>query len=199
MGKALIIVLAGFLTWAALYYLHWVLIRRRFVVISPGRVYQSGAMSPARLVRYARRHDIQVVVDFRAGHENGVQEEARALAAAGIRHVNIPAGMDPSEEAIKSFNDLMAAERAAGRRVLLHCKDGEGRAVAFAAIYRMELEGWSPRDAYRGATRLPPGSKFVTDIFPRAGLLSKGNCKTRLILNYRAATPAPSATPAIET
>ena len=189
MATAALILLALVLAWAVLYYVHWVLVRRRFVAISPGRVYQSGAMSPPRLIRCARRHSIDTIIDFRGAHEEVVQEEARALAASGIRHVNIPIGRLPTPADLVLFTQVMSAELAAGRKVLLHCKDGEGRAVALAAIYRIQFEGWSPLRAYRAATRLPPGFRLITVLIPFAGLLSRRNTKTQLILDYRPTPP----------
>jgi len=201
MIRVVTICLAAGLLWAAVYYVHWVCVRRRFVVVTPGRVYQSAAMSPGRLIRCLRRHGIDTVVDFRGAHEKPVQVEARALAEAGMKHINIPSGLLPTPEAIRRFTEVMAEERTAGRRALLHCKDGEGRAIAFAAIYRMEFEGSSPWDAYRGASRLPPLFRFVSILFPRQlhlGLLSPRNCKTRLILDYRPTAAPPSAPRAVE-
>jgi protein tyrosine phosphatase (PTP) superfamily phosphohydrolase (DUF442 family) len=182
----MLILLAVGVAWAGVYYGHWVLVRRRFVTVASGWLYQSAAMRPPRLVRCVRRHGITAVIDFRGPSEvPEVQAEARALAAAGIQHINIPCTANPSAEAISRFVEVMRQKRSAGRGVLLHCKDGEGRAIAFAAIYRIEFEGWSTQQAYRAASRLPPGFRFVSKLFPGAGLLSRRNLKTPLILNYR--------------
>jgi protein-tyrosine phosphatase len=196
MVRAAVFTFAALLIWAVLYYAHWVIVRRRLVAIAPGRVYQSGAMSARKLVRYARRYAIATVIDFRGAHEEIVHIEARALAAVGIRHINIPIGTLPADEDIRRFVDVMTDELQHRRRVLMHCKDGQGRAVAFAAIYRIEFEHWTPRSAYQAATRLPPGFKPISIFFPRAGLLSTRNQKTRLILNYQSARPALAAGPA---
>ena len=122
---------------------------------------------------------------FRAAHEPEVLAEARELARANIRHINVPMGCHPSLDDIRRFVEAIAEERAAGRRVLLHCKDGEGRAVCCAAIYRIEFEGWTPQAAFQAASRLPPGLRFVTLLFPSAGLMSRRNLKRPLILGYR--------------
>lgn len=188
--QTILILVALLVVWAAVYYGHWVLVRRRFVAISPGRVYQSGAMRPRRLLQYARRYQIATVIDFRGAHEEGVQVEGQALAGTGVRHINIPIGILPGQEELQRFIEVMTDELIAGRRVLIHCKDGEGRAIALAAIYRIEFEGWGAVEAYRAATRLPPGFKFISMVFPRAGLLSPRNCKTQFILSYRASQPA---------
>jgi hypothetical protein len=188
--QIVLILVAAVVVWAVLYYGHWVLVRRRFVAISPGRVYQSGAMRPRRLLDYARRYQVATVIDFRGAHEEPVRLEALALAGTEVRHVNIPVGILPEPEQMQRFIAVMTEELLAGRRVLMHCKDGQGRAVALAAIYRIEFEGWDATQAYRAATRLPPGFKFVSLLFPKAGLLSPRNCKTQFILDYRASHPA---------
>jgi hypothetical protein len=195
MTRLTIIALVGVLVWAVVYYAHWVLVRRRFVVVARDRVYQSGAMWPRRLIYFARRYAIETVIDFRGAHEEPVCVQARALEGTGIRHINIPVGLLPSQEDLDRFIDVMTGELVAGRRVLMHCKDGQGRAVALAAIYRIEFEGWSPQSAYRAATRLPPGFKFVSWVFPDAGLISPRNRKSQFILNYQSHTGASSRYP----
>jgi protein tyrosine phosphatase (PTP) superfamily phosphohydrolase (DUF442 family) len=197
MTSTTMLVFSLVLGWAVAYYVHWVHVRRRFVAISPGRVYQSGAMAPQKLIRCARRHSIDTIIDFRGAHEDVVQREALALSASGIRHINIPVGSLPTPKDVQRFNDVMREELRARRAVLLHCKDGEGRAVAFAAIYRIQFEGWSALKAYRRATRLPPAFRIISLLFPPAGLLSPRNSKTRLILDYRPTSPglAPAAEP----
>jgi len=142
-------------------------------------------MSPRRLICCVRRHAVHTVIDFRGPHEPGGRAQARALADTGIRYINIPIGALPTQSDLRGFIDAMTEELANGRRVLMHCKDGVGRAVAMAAVFRIELEGWSPMRAYRAATRLPPGFKLISMLFPSLGLLSSRNCKSRFILDYR--------------
>jgi protein tyrosine phosphatase (PTP) superfamily phosphohydrolase (DUF442 family) len=185
MTHAIVVLVILIVAWAGVYYAHWVIVRRRFVAIAPGRVYQSAAMSPRQLICYVHRYAVHTVIDFRGPHELGERAQARALADTGIRYINIPIGALPTQSDLRGFIDAMTEELANGRRVLMHCKDGEGRAVAMAAVYRIELEGWSPMQAYRAATRLPPGFKLISLLFPSTGLLSSRNCKSRFILDYR--------------
>ena len=160
-------------------------------------------MRPAQLLRAVRRLHIDTVIDFRGESEMPlVLQEQRALQNAGIRHANIPSGTLPTEAALRRFIEVMHDELGANRRVLMHCKDGEGRAVAFAAVYRMEMEGWSPLEAYRATTRLPPALRFLTWMLPFAGRLSRSNAKSKMILSYsagmhgRAPDPAAGSIPA---
>jgi lipopolysaccharide heptosyltransferase II len=192
MATPLLDCLGLFLLVNGLLYLYWVHASRRLTVVRRGRLYQSGAMRPAQLLRVMRRHGIDTVIDFRGAAEMPqVHRERQALAAAGLRHAHVPCGPLPSDDTLRRFLDVMNAELGANRRILMHCKDGEGRAVAFAAVYRMEFEGWSPIQAYRGTTRLPPPLRFVTWILPFAGRLSRSNPKSRLILTYSPRLRAP--------
>jgi protein tyrosine phosphatase (PTP) superfamily phosphohydrolase (DUF442 family) len=185
MSRVLLVILGVFVAVSGAYYAHWVLVRRRLVTVARDRVYQSGAMSPRQLIRCARRLQIASVVDFRGPDEPRFHEEAAALRQTNIRYIHLPVGREPRAEEVRRFVALMAEERRAGRRVLLHCKDGEGRSMYFAAVYRIEFEGWTPRQALQGATRLPPLFAFVSWLCPPAGRLSPRNPKTPLILGYQ--------------
>ncbi len=177
--------LAFAFVWLGMYHVHWILVRRRLVTVSPGLLYQSGAMRPLALLRVVRRLRVHTVVDLRDASDPKVHAERAMLERHGIRHVNLPCGREPARERLQAFFSLAARERAAGRAMLVHCKDGEGRAVAFAALYRIEFDGWTADAAYRGSARLPPLLRFLSLIVPRAGLMSRSNPKTRMILDYR--------------
>ena len=170
--------------WCAFVYGYWVLVDRRLTVVSRNTVFQAGAMRASVLRACIARLRIDTVIDFRGSHEPCVSLERATLDALGVRHVNIPTGREPTPADIARFVDVIAAEQRAGRRVLMHCKDGQGRAVAFAAIYRIEFDGWSPRAAYRASVRLPPSLRFLRFPFPFLGRLSPHNPKTRMILRY---------------
>jgi hypothetical protein len=175
---------AVLLVWCAFVYGYWVLVDRRLTVVSRNTVFQAGAMRAQVLRNCVARLRIDTVIDFRGSHKSCVTLERATLDALGVRHVNIPTGREPTPADVARFVDVMQAERRAGRRVLMHCKDGQGRAVAFAAIYRIEFDGWSPRAAYRASVRLPPSLRFLRFPFPFLGRLSPHNPKTRMILDY---------------
>jgi protein tyrosine phosphatase (PTP) superfamily phosphohydrolase (DUF442 family) len=183
----------AFLLLCGAVYLYWVHVARRLTTIRSGYIYHAGAMRPAQLLRVARRLKIDTVIDFRGDKEMPqVRIEQRALEHTGIRHAHVPSGNLPCTDTLRSFIALMGEELDSNHRVLMHCKDGEGRVVAFAAVYRMEFEGWSPLAAYRATTRLPPALRFITWILPFAGRLSGGNAKSRMILSYTPQLARPS-------
>lgn len=175
-----------------LIYAWWVHLHSRFTTVSPGVLFQSAAMPPAKLARVVQRRGIQTVIDFRSGQDLEVAAEKKALARIGVRHRHLPTSIYPSQTEIATFVAAMQQELTERNRILIHCKDGEGRAVMFTAIYRIEFEGWDNERAYHASARLPGGLRFLNKLHPRIGCLSPRNVKTGLILNYRR-TPMPVA------
>jgi 4-amino-4-deoxy-L-arabinose transferase-like glycosyltransferase/protein tyrosine phosphatase (PTP) superfamily phosphohydrolase (DUF442 family) len=184
----MILVLPIVLLVAGLAYGYWVTVEHRLTVITPGRVYQSAAMPPADLIRIAQRLGIQTVFDFRGNSENERRlstDEQRALEQAGIKYFHIASSISPAPETVATFLRVMTPEVAAHRTVLFHCHDGEGRAVFYSAIYRIQFEGWDNEQAYLATTRLPPSLMFLRKIFPSVARLSPRNAKTPLIFAFR--------------
>ncbi len=184
--KWIAIVLAAALAAMGAVYAQWVYGAHRLTVITPGRAYQSAAMPPEEMARVASHLKVQTVFDFRDDLDPAVFEsESAALQRDGIRYVHIPSSTSPAPETVAAFVRAMRVEVASHRTVLLHCHDGEGRAVFYSAVYRMEFEGWDNERAYLGTTRLPPALMFLSDVYPNIGRLSPKNPKTPLIRAYR--------------
>jgi len=180
-GFALASLAVGFL------YAYWVGVEHRLTVVTPGRVFQSAEMPPQDLVQLTERLGIQTVFDFRdvSDQDPTIVAERAAMQQHGIKYIRLPASTAPSPQSVTAFIRAMRPELAARRTVLLHCHDGQGRAVFFAAVYRMEFEGWDNERAYNGTARLPPSVMFVSKAFPFLGRLSSRNPKTPLIRDYR--------------
>jgi protein tyrosine phosphatase (PTP) superfamily phosphohydrolase (DUF442 family) len=147
LGVCLAVVLGGAAAGGALYG-WWALVEHRFAAVTEGQVYRSAAMPPERLVEKVREHGIRAVVDLRSGGPE-VEAERAALAAAGVKHFHVPSRQVPLDESIDAF--LEVAARAENRPLLVHCEHGVGRAPLYAAIYRLEFEGWSNERARRAA------------------------------------------------
>lgn len=171
-------------------YEYWVCVDHRLTIVTPARIFQSAEMPPQDLVRVSQRLGVQTVFDFRADAEQDrrIATERAALERNGIRYIHLPSSRTPDPATVAAFVRAMQAEVAANRRVLLHCHDGEGRAVFYSAIYRIEFEGWDNQRAYQATTRLPPSLMFLSRVFPAIGRLSPTNPKTPLILSYRPQT-----------
>lgn len=194
-----------FTTWVGLalllggsLYEYWVFVDHRLTVVTPEQVFQSAAMPPEDLVRVSQRLGVQTVFDFRdyADQDSRIATERTTLERNGIRYIHVPSSRTPGPETVGAFVRAMQPEVAAHRRVLLHCHDGEGRAVFYSAIYRIEFEGWDNQRAYQATTRLPPSLMFLGRAFPAIGRLSPTNPKTRLILSYTPQTRSELATAA---
>ncbi|MFQ5842068.1 MAG: tyrosine-protein phosphatase [Thermodesulfobacteriota bacterium] len=161
-------------------YRYWAVLRYHFSTVTEGQVYRSGAMPPEMLQTIVRRYGIRAVVDLRDPGEE-VDAEHAALARVGVKHLHVPSDQVPGDETVRAFLEIM--DHREYRPVLIHCKHGTGRAVLFAAIYRMEYEGWSNERARRASRLLPFfgsfSSKrrkglFIHDYVPRLRRTSEG-------------------------
>ena len=132
-------------------YLYQVHINYRFMTITEGKVYKSGAMPPEKLTTVVQKHHIKTVIDLRQEEEkDAIAAEHAAMAAIGVTHVNIPSHQAPMQTTVERY--LAVMDDPAVFPVLIHCHHGVSRAVLFSAIYRMEYEGWENEKAH-GATR----------------------------------------------
>ena len=154
------------------WYAHWYFLEHRFSVVSAGDLYQSAEMDPAALADTVREHGIRTVIDLRKEPELGMAEERQALAELGVRYVHIPSEHSPAPETVDAFLAVVAQTK--NRPVLVHCAHGEGRSVLFAAIYRIEIQGWE-NDRARRACRL----------LPWRGTFSPDGEKGKYLLTYR--------------
>jgi protein tyrosine phosphatase (PTP) superfamily phosphohydrolase (DUF442 family) len=143
-------------------YIYQVHFNYRFAAITDGKVYKSAAIPPEKLASYVDRYHLKTVVDLRDVDEQpAVDAERAALEKLGVRHVHLPTGQVPPQETVDKFLALMADPGV--YPVLIHCHHGVSRSVLFAALYRIEFEGWDNERA-RLATRLiTDGSSFDTD------------------------------------
>jgi protein tyrosine phosphatase (PTP) superfamily phosphohydrolase (DUF442 family) len=163
---------------AALRFAYWDMVQFKLATVTEGQVYRSAAMPMPTLTDVVKEHGIRSVVDLRADHEvpEGLRQGERlALEKLGVSYLPLPSAQVPQPATVNRF--LEHAEKAENLPLLIHCRDGEGRAVLFSAIYRIELEDW-PNDRARRATRFVPAlssfsldkpkGRFLNDYQPRA-------------------------------
>ena len=131
--------------------------RGRVATVEAGHLYRSKAMPPDRLLEVARELGIKTVIDLRQPGP-GVTAEADALANTGIAHVNLPSTQVPDLATVDRFLEVMRDETR--HPVLLHCRHGVGRTGVFAAVYRMERQGWSAGWASLEALVMAGGGSF---------------------------------------
>ena len=170
---------------AGIRYGFWVSWQRRVIAVEPNFLWQSGAMNAKALTRFVKHHQIGMVIDFRRIDEPLDNSEAIVLDGLKVQYLKIPCDRSPTMDSIATFLSTVRQQYKHNCRILMHCKDGEGRAVFFGGIYRIEFQGMMPRSAYLAQRRLPPDLHWLRFIVPNIGLFSKNNSKTQLLLNYR--------------
>lgn len=139
-----------------------------FGVISPGKVYKSGVISPDKISGYVNKYKIKTIVDLRNGDLNdplnpGTNQELYAEKKAveaieGVNYVHIPSGQVPTNEQVLKFLSTLKGDDVFP--VLIHCHHGTGRAMMYSSIYRIEHENMSPDEARLLTRNIVWGSSF---------------------------------------
>ena len=76
-------------------------------------------------------------------------------------YVNVPTSQVPPDEAVETYLELM--DDSSIYPVLVHCEHGAGRGVLFSALYRIEIEGWSPKEALEATATVRRFGGFADD------------------------------------
>jgi len=164
-------------------YLYWSMVQLRWMTITEGQVYKSGALPPERMLAKVKENGIRTVIDLRQEPPEVRDPERLALEAAGVRYVNLPTGQVPPDSMVDAFLEI--ARDPTQRPLLVHCEHGWGRSVLFSALYRIEVEGLSPEEAWNR-----------TRILPWFGSFKPGSGKGEYLRGYVPRTRAPApATP----
>lgn len=145
---------------AAAGYSYWSVFDHRFLAVTDGKVYRSGAMPIKVLENKVRKYKIRAVIDLRKP-DDAVHAEHVAMDQLGVRHFSLPAEQAPAEATVTSFLRIMKNNE--NYPVLIHCEHGEGRSVLFSAIYRIEFENWSNERARRASRFILYKSSFSPD------------------------------------
>ncbi len=104
-----------------------------------------GAQPDAAGLRTLKERGFRTVVNLRSWHS-----ERREAEALGLRVVEIPMranleSVPPTDEQVRRFLDV--ARDPANRPVFFHCAQGKDRTGVMAAVYRMEVDGWTNEEA----------------------------------------------------
>ena len=95
---------------------------------------------------------VKIVIDLRRPDEHSTGAEAQAVAAAGMRYINVPMKgvVAPSaDEMTKILSVLDSPEK-----VLVHCHRGADRTGAVIACYRISHDHWQNQQALSEAKSL---------------------------------------------
>jgi protein tyrosine/serine phosphatase len=155
-----------------------------FGVITEGKVYKSGAIKPEKIEDYTSKYGIKTIIDLRNevsdGYTSAMEKEA-VDKIDGVEYIRILSPQLPTKANIEQF--LKILDDKTKYPVLIHCYHGLGRTMLYTAIYRIEYEGftnreakeltrpWQPEDFlwYKSAfSDSKPKGKFLLEYIPRS-------------------------------
>jgi len=130
-----------------------------------------GAQPTEEGFKHLKSMGVKTVVSFRSNHSTKKQCEA-----AGMTSVEMPIradleGVPPTEAEIRKFFDIVLDP--ARQPCYIHCAFGKDRTRTMAAIYRMEIDGWTPEEALQEMdsfgyhTYYKDFAQFIRDYKPR--------------------------------
>ena len=164
-------------------YVYDVNINHNFKTVTEGKVYKSGVIPPDQLPDYIAKNHIKSVIDLRfPGTDNLIDnpeipdelriEKETIESLDGINYYNIGSDQIPDQEALDKFYAVM--DDSTNYPVLIHCYHGEGRAILFSSIYRMEYEDMPNEEARKK-------SRFIV----KWGNFDNGSSKGEYVKNYK--------------
>ncbi len=172
---------------------------KRLREVEPGRLYRCGQMTAPGFEEAVRRLHIRTVVNLQdelpdpwvaTGYvAPSYVRESELCRRLGVRYVFIQPDLIPRRQvparrplAIDRFLSLM--DDPAAYPVLIHCRAGLHRTGVMTAVYRMEYDGWTPRQAVR---------ELKANGFGEWPCCSANDYITQYILTYRRGIREPVA------
>jgi tyrosine-protein phosphatase SIW14 len=125
---------------------------RNFGTVREGVLYRSGQLSPTGLDRVLSEHPCRTVVSlrpFRDADSNADTWEEEVCRARGVKYVRIAPPEGHGEDGLDRMAEgfLAVMDDPTNHPVLVHCLAGRDRTGTMCAIYRMEFDEWSNRNA----------------------------------------------------
>jgi protein tyrosine phosphatase (PTP) superfamily phosphohydrolase (DUF442 family) len=135
---------------------------KRLREVTRGVLYRSGQLTSSGFEEAIARYGIRTVInaqdefpdpDLPRGYfDRRTCKESELCRRLGVRYVHLTPDLRPRRHvpekrpaAVETFLALM--DDPANYPVLLHCKAGLHRTGVLTAVYRMEYQGYSPREA----------------------------------------------------
>jgi protein tyrosine/serine phosphatase len=135
---------------------------KRLREVSPGRVYRSGQMTAAGFADAVDSYHIRTIINLQDEYDDpdisldylgtASVKETELCRQLGVNYVYLPPDLIsrrrvPAERPAAIDRMLRLLDDPDAYPVLLHCRAGLHRTGVMVAVYRMEYEGWSPREA----------------------------------------------------
>jgi protein tyrosine/serine phosphatase len=137
---------------------------KRLREVTPGRFYRSGQMTADGFVEAVARYHLRTIINLQDEYPDPdiglgywstrTIKESELCRELGVRYIYLPPELIPRRQipahrpaTIDSFLALL--DDPASYPVLIHCRAGLHRTGVMTAVYRMEYEGWSTREAVR--------------------------------------------------
>jgi tyrosine-protein phosphatase SIW14 len=137
---------------------------KRLREVDAGKLYRCGQLTATGFAEVVGRHGIKTVLNLqdefpdpdvdRGFVGTGTVKESALCRQLGVRYVHLPPDLISRRdvpahrpEAIDKF--LAVMDDPANYPVLVHCRAGLHRTGVLVAVYRMEYQGYSPREAVR--------------------------------------------------
>ena len=172
---------------------------KRLREVSPERVYRSGQMTAPGFAEAVDRYHIRTVINLQDDYPDpdidrrwlggGTVTESELCRQLGVRFVFIAPDLIPRRqvpahrpEGIERF--LAVMDDPASYPVLIHCRAGLHRTGVMVAVYRMEYEQWSRREALK---------EMLDNGFGRTAGTAANDYITQYILNYQPGRRQPEA------
>ncbi|MFM9989173.1 dual specificity protein phosphatase family protein [Flavobacterium sp.] len=144
-------------------------INHNFETITEGKVYKSGVIPPNEIESYVKKYKIKSIVDLRfPGTADLVNNpeipaeltaEKEAIAKIkGVNYFNNGSDQVPTQKNVDTFLKIM--DNKDNYPVLIHCYHGVGRAEMYSAIYRIEYENFTNKEARDNVRTLIKFSSF---------------------------------------
>jgi protein tyrosine phosphatase (PTP) superfamily phosphohydrolase (DUF442 family) len=150
------------------------------------QVYRGAQPTSEGLQYLARQIGVKTVIDLREGGGRS-EKEARLVASAGMRYVNVPMGGLTAPTASEIARILALLEDRTSGPVFVHCWRGADRTGAVIAAYRIDHDGWDNTRALKDA--MAHSMSFFQ--LPRQNFIREFRPQTT---SARAVSPAPGAT-----
>lgn len=167
---------------ATIAYLWFVHVNHRFMAVTPNKVYKSALIPPDELEEYLVKNKIKTVVNLiEEGKKQYIDKELQKIQEINkkdnlnIKFLHINSKQVPSKENLIEYYNVL--DKKENYPVLVHCYHGLGRTELYVALYKIEYEGMSPREA-RDDTRI-----FIQNFIHKSSFADT-KPKGKYLLNY---------------